>query len=141
MHLDADPTVAQAVPEDRPCDGVCGIFTVVERNVLAVGDLCRQRVAFHGAGNEQALTLRLEKQGGECEVALMAQAGEIEDVLRTRNEQRVEPSISHSGPDRRDTGSVLRDSKGSGRRVGALAAGLMIFESQPSPLFSDSRVS
>jgi hypothetical protein len=109
--------------------------------VLAVGDLCRQRVAFHGAGDEQALTLRLDSQGGEREVALMAQAGEIEDVLRTRNEQRVELSLSNSGPDRCDAGSVLRDSKGSRRRVGALAAGLMIIESQPSPLFSDSRAS
>src|SRR5215217_477222 len=81
--LDPDPAAPQTIPEDRPCDRVCGILTVVERNVLAVGELRRQRVTFHGAGDEQALILRLENQGGEREVTLMAQAGEIEDVLRT----------------------------------------------------------
>ena len=102
--------------------------------MLAVGDLCRQRVAFHGAGDEQALTLRLENQRGEREVALMAQSGEIEDVLRTRNQQRVELPLLHVCPDRGDAGSVLRDGKGSVRRVSTIAGGLMIVEFQPSPL-------
>jgi hypothetical protein len=134
MLLDADPAVAKTVSEDRPCDRVCGILTVFERNVLTAGDLCRQRVAFHGAGDEQALTLRLDNQGCEREVALMAQAGEIEDILRTGNQQRVEVPLLHRCSDRGSASGILGGREGRIPRLCTIAGILAFVESQPPSL-------